>query len=237
MKIVIDTETTGLHPEQGDEILQISIIDADTKTVVFNELIQPTTANQWPEAMAVNHITPEDVADKPTISAYKDELDVIFSGADEIIGYNTPFDLDFLSICAGVHPRDDCKIVDVMQEYAENYGVFDTVKQRYKWIKLIEAAEHMGYDWDIAHPHDSLGDVYATLYIYRTLRDTNLYYISIAYYSDTTTARSIDLYEGQAKRSLYRMEQNNDKITHSEIIAVDQEGKPHVIVQHPLDWR
>ena len=34
MRICIDTETTGFDPAGGDEILQLSIVDADTKQVL-----------------------------------------------------------------------------------------------------------------------------------------------------------------------------------------------------------
>lgn len=169
-RIVVDTETTGFYPERGDELLQVAIIDADTKQVIFNELIKPDLMESWPDAEAVNGISPEMVFDKPHISAYRDQIQRIINAADVIIGYNTFFDLNFLERCADVNAYNQfTKIVDVMQLFAAKYGKWDEAKQRRKWVKLIEAAYHYGYNWEI-RAHDALGDVYATLFVYENLK-------------------------------------------------------------------
>lgn len=160
-KIVIDTETTGLHPEQGDEILQVSIIDADTKAVIFNQMVRPAHVSEWADAMAVNRIRPEDVADKPEFKDYRDIIQDIINSADDIIGYNTFFDINFLRN-QGVYFSGQ-KVVDVMVDYMEEMEL-------YKWAKLVDAAYTYAYDWAAAPPHDSLGDVYATLYVYQHLK-------------------------------------------------------------------
>ena len=230
MRIVIDTETTGLDPEQ-DELLQVSIICADSESVLFNKLIKPTRATSWEAATAVNHITPEMVANKLDISFYRDEIQHILTGADEIIGYNTQFDLRFLKHVAGVNPRKNSKIVDVMQEYSETYGKWVADLHAYKWVKLIEAAEHFGYDWDAAPPHDSLGDVYATLFVYNSMRDTNLYYLVTCTYADGTTAKSLAPNRGHAFRILYQLTQRRTDVESYRIQAIDPDGLPGEIVQ------
>lgn len=171
MRICLDTETTGLDPKQ-DEILQLSIIDADTQKVIFNELIQPKYKMEWSEAQRVNHISPEMVASCYTFEEYREKVQRIIGQADEIIGYNTQFDLDFLtdSPCTGIKMPSYCKFVDVMQDFANLHGEWSEEKQGYKWIKLVEAAAHYGYTWDKAPAHDSLGDVFATLYVYEQLQ-------------------------------------------------------------------
>lgn len=175
MRIVIDTETTGLHPEQGDEILQVSIIDADTEDVLFNELIRPKKATEWPDAMAVNHITPDMLKDKPYIDEYAPRIRKILSKAHEIIGYNVGFDICFLLCQVPFCPVHGWYIYDVMREYSQKFAEFDESKQRYKWVKLVEAAAHYNYKWDKYPPHDALGDVFATLYVYKRLAYPNLY--------------------------------------------------------------
>ncbi len=164
MIIVLDTETTGLYPERGDELLQVSIIGDDGSTI-FDSLIHPTFASSWEEAMAVNHITQEMVEHAPYIGDVSDDLRRIIQSADTIIGYNTPFDLGFLDYCAGVIPDfDTTKIIDVMADFKQ-------YMQLERWIKLTEAAAYFGFDWSAAPAHNSLGDCFATLHVYKFLQE------------------------------------------------------------------
>lgn len=157
--ICFDTETTGLHPNGSDpdEILTISIIGRDG-SVLLDERFRPTVKTEWPHASAVNGIYPEDVADLPTIETAIPRLREIFTGADEVIGYNVGFDLGFLS-AVGVRPREDARITDTMKEFTWFMG------RRYK---LVDAADHIGYEWT-GRAHGSLADALATLAVQRWL--------------------------------------------------------------------
>ena len=170
MKICIDTETTGLDPAGGDEILQLSIVDADTKQVIFDKYFKPEHKKEWADAARVNHITPEMVKDCKSIREYYTDIQNIFDSAEEIIGYNTRFDLKFLEVTASIAPLKSAKIVDVMQMFAKTYGRWDEDNQKYKWVKLTDAAEYFGFDWDQYPAHNSLGDVFATLHVYDAMR-------------------------------------------------------------------
>ena len=55
--IIFDTETTGLDPRK-DEILTLSVIDGDGKTL-WDRAYRPSNVTVWPQAEAVNHISPE----------------------------------------------------------------------------------------------------------------------------------------------------------------------------------
>lgn len=161
MTIVLDTETTGLHPELGDELLQVSII-GDDGSAIFDSLIHPIFASSWEEAMAVNHITPEMVQDAPYIGDVSDDLRRIIQSADTIIGYNTPFDLGFLDYCAGIIPDPGTKIIDVMQDFKERMQIE-------RWVKLVDAAAYYNFDWIHRPAHNSLGDCDATLHVYKCM--------------------------------------------------------------------
>ena len=60
--IVFDTETTGVT--EDDEIIQLSIIDGNGKTLI-NEYVHPYWKKDWAAAARVNGITPEMVKDAP----------------------------------------------------------------------------------------------------------------------------------------------------------------------------
>lgn len=161
-EIVIDTETTGLNP-YDDELLQVSIIDSQGNTL-FNSYIKPLFTENWDGAMAVNHITPEMVANAPNILEVKQEINRILNSANIIVGYNTNFDLSFLS-AAGIEFEQQ-QIVDVMQDFAPIYGEWNDYYESYKWQKLTTCANYYNYNWGDDTAHDSLADCRATLYCY-----------------------------------------------------------------------
>ena len=95
-RVYLDTKTTGLHPEEGDEI------DANGR-LLFDERVKPKHKKEWPEAQAVNHISPDDVEHLTTIDAYMEQISRILDRiADEIVGYNVAFDIGFLKVCEEV---------------------------------------------------------------------------------------------------------------------------------------
>lgn len=97
--ICFDTETTGLGPD--DEIIQLSIVDANTREEILNEYYRPSDAlmeRGWPEAASVTGIHPEDVEDCPSLSDPDvfDEVRAIFDSADIIIGYHVAYDIKMM---------------------------------------------------------------------------------------------------------------------------------------------
>lgn len=163
-EIVIDTETTGLDTFE-DELLQVSIIDTDGN-VVFDSYFKPIRHNEWYEAQNVNHISPEMVADAPTIYEKAAEINAIISQADLVIGYNVGFDLMMLAN-NGVISIKDIKSYDVMERFAKIYGEWSEWYQNYRWQSLARAAEYCGYDWSRQNgkEHNSLADCFATLFV------------------------------------------------------------------------
>ena len=166
-EIVIDTETTGLNADT-DELLQVSIIDSQGNTL-FNSYIKPLFTENWDGAMAVNHITPEMVANAPNIIEVKQEINKIINSANVIVGYNTDFDLSFLS-AVGIE-NSKATVIDVMQDFADIYGEWSEYYGCNKWQTLTKCAEYYGYDWGSETAHDSLADCRATLYCYKKMKE------------------------------------------------------------------
>lgn len=164
-EIVIDTETTGLNADT-DELLQVSIIDSQGNTL-FNSYIKPLYTDNWNKAMAVNHITPEMVANAPNILEVKQEINRILNSANIIVGYSTNFDLSFLS-AVGIE-NSKATVIDVMQDFADIYGEWSDKYGCNKGQKLTKCAEYYGYDWENDTAHDSLADCRATLYCYQKM--------------------------------------------------------------------
>lgn len=165
--IVLDTETTGLR-SSVDELLQVSIIDSEGNTL-FDEYINPLVATHWDDATAINGITPKMVSDKHNIIEHKQELIDILNSTDVIVGYNTQFDLSFLS-SVGIENKN-AKVVDVMLDFAPIYGEWSENYGCYKWQKLITCANYYNYDWGQDIAHNSLSDCKATLFCYQQLQE------------------------------------------------------------------
>ena len=166
--IVLDTETIGLNAAE-DEILQVSIIDNEG-AVLFDSYIKPTQHTEWAEAERIHHITPEMVADAPTIAEVMPEINDILNRYDKIVGYNLKFDKAFLENNGAEFLSTE--YADVMKMFAPIYGEWNDQRGSYKWQKLTIAADYYGYDWsEHKEAHNSLGDCYATLHVYKEINE------------------------------------------------------------------
>lgn len=163
-QVIFDVETTGLDFET-DEIIQFSAIDQFGGTLL-NCYIKPEHTESWPEAAAVNGITPEMVADCPSFNFYRSQIQWIFDNADELISYNGAFDAAMLEN-HGIRFNDDLPHYDVMQEFAPIFGEYNEYYGSYKWQKLTTCAAYYGFQF---RAHDSLEDVKATLYCYQQMQ-------------------------------------------------------------------
>lgn len=167
-RVYLDTETTGLHPEEGDEILSLTIVDANGR-LLFDERFKPKHKKEWSEAQAVNHISPDDVEHLTTIDAYMEQICRILDRiADEIVGYNVAFDIGFLK-AAGATINPDAAIIDTMQEFMDAFGNSNT---GHRYQPLSMATERLGYNWTSA-PHGSLPDTLACLAAQKCVDDHN----------------------------------------------------------------
>jgi DNA polymerase-3 subunit alpha len=181
MKLVIDTETTGLLRSHKDFIGQpgicqigaLKLADDDTVLSSLNVLVNPEGV-KWEEgAMKTHGITPEHVKDAPTFFEIAPLLAGFVMGCDTWIGFNTPFDKDVLYwqlMRYGFEknfpwPVHDIDVMVLAGRHMEMEG-----KRGLKMPKLQEAYEFLfGKRFDGAH--DALADVQATADIWKALRD------------------------------------------------------------------
>lgn len=97
-QIILDTETTGLSPEEGHRIIEIGCLEMINRRLTgksFHRYINPERAIDR-GAQEVHGITSEFLADKPIFSALVEEwLDFVRDA--ELIIHNAPFDVGFLN--------------------------------------------------------------------------------------------------------------------------------------------
>jgi len=94
---VLDVETTGLHPENGDRVVEVAVARSVGGEVLetFVSLVNPERPI-GPSAMRVHGITDAMVAVAPRFADVADEVLRLLSGAI-MVGHNAPFDLGFVS--------------------------------------------------------------------------------------------------------------------------------------------
>ena len=97
-QIFLDTETTGLSPDQGDRVIEIGCVELVNRKLTGNNrhfYLNPGR-DSHEEALKVHGITTEFLRDKPKFAAVADELLDYLQGAEVVI-HNAPFDLGFLN--------------------------------------------------------------------------------------------------------------------------------------------
>ncbi len=97
-EIVIDTETTGLEPNQGDRLVEIGCIELVNRFPTgktFHCYFNPE--RDMPEqAQAIHGLTSEFLKDKPLFGDKVDEL-IAFLGEAQLVAHNAMFDHGFIN--------------------------------------------------------------------------------------------------------------------------------------------
>ncbi len=97
-QIVLDTETTGLNPRNGDRVIEVGCVELNNRMLTgnnFHRYINPERDSEE-GALAVHGLTTEFLRDKPKFADIANELRDYINGAEVII-HNAPFDLGFLN--------------------------------------------------------------------------------------------------------------------------------------------
>jgi DNA polymerase III epsilon subunit family exonuclease len=97
-EIVIDTETTGLDPLNGDRVVEIGAVELVNRSLTgqtFHRYVCPQRAMPA-DALAVYGLTAEFLADKPLFGAVADEF-LAFVGDAPLVAHNAGFDIAFLN--------------------------------------------------------------------------------------------------------------------------------------------
>ena len=97
-EIVLDTETTGLEPSEGDRLVEIGCVELENHVPTgrtFHTYLNPER-DVPAEAVAVHGLTTEFLKDKPVFSQIFDEF-LSFIGDDGLVIHNAEFDMKFIN--------------------------------------------------------------------------------------------------------------------------------------------
>ena len=120
-QIVLDTETTGLDPQEGHRLIEIGCVELKDRRLTgnnFHQYIQPDREVDA-GAIEVHGITNEMLADKPRFAEIAEDFLGYVSGSELII-HNADFDTGFLDhelrLWRGQGPsiRELCEVTDTL---------------------------------------------------------------------------------------------------------------------------
>jgi DNA polymerase-3 subunit epsilon len=157
---VFDTETTGLHPSEGDEIIQIGATRIVNRRLLrhecFDQLVKPQVRLS-PGSIEVHGITRELLAGQPSIDTVLPRFHA-FCADTVLVGHNAAFDMRFLQLQekrTGV--RFEQPVLDTL--------LLSSVLQPNQATHRLEAiAERLGVP--VLGRHTALGDAIVTAEIF-----------------------------------------------------------------------
>lgn len=156
--VVFDTETTGLLPDQGDEIVQIAAVrivaGKRVKSETFDMLVDPGRPIP-PGATAIHGVTDAMVAGAPRILEAVERFHRFAEGA-VLVAHNAPFDMEFLYRRERQIGRKFANpVLDTVSLSAVVFGQWEE-------HSLDALTERLGVELPPELRHTALGDAVAT---------------------------------------------------------------------------
>lgn len=175
-QILLDTETTGFNPKNGDRIVEIGAVELIKRKLTgnhFHEYINPER-DMPTEAFQVHGLSEAFLKDKPVFAQIADAFMEYVQGAELII-HNAPFDVPFINHELSLLPNnrwgkleDHCKITDSLQIARKLYPG--------QQVSLDALCRKLGIDNSNRTLHGALLDseLLAEVYLLMTGGQTNL---------------------------------------------------------------
>ncbi|MBY0336860.1 MAG: DNA polymerase III subunit epsilon [Acetobacteraceae bacterium] len=165
-EVVLDTETTGFDPAQGDRVIEVAAIEIVNLVPTgrhFHTLIDPER-DVPPEATKVHGFTREHLIGKPKFAETVEQM-LAFLQDSPIVAHNAPFDFGFLDAelkRAGHAPLDRGRMVDTVQ----------IARARFPGLpnSLDALCRRFGIDLSARTTHNALLDVKLLAEVYLELR-------------------------------------------------------------------
>jgi DNA polymerase-3 subunit epsilon len=160
---VFDTETTGLEPSNGDEIIQVGaariVNNRLLRQEVFNQLVDPERPLK-PESIPIHGITEDMVRGQPNI-------DVVLPAFHEfcedtvLIAHNAAFDMRFLQL------KEERTGIKFSQPVLDTLLLSAVIHPNQESHKLDVILERLGIQ--IGNRHNALEDALATAAVFLKL--------------------------------------------------------------------
>lgn len=147
--LFFDLELTGVYDH--DEILSISITDGNGK-IIMDTLVKPAHKKKWKQTEKIHGITPDMVADAPSLDDLIPTIKEIFENADVLIAYGVSTDYSHIKYIydteaerEALHKKTRCASIEFVRFQSEHYP--DLVH-----ASLSDAMALLEIEWDgVAH--------------------------------------------------------------------------------------
>lgn len=153
---VFDTETTGLEPSNGDEIIQFGAVRIVNNRLLknenFDQLVDPERPLR-PEGIPIHGITEDMVRGQPTIDVVLPAFHA-FCSDTVLVAHNAAFDMRFLQL------KEERTGLNFHQPVLDTLLLSAVIHPNQESHKLELIAERLGIK--IQGRHNALGDSYAT---------------------------------------------------------------------------
>lgn len=169
---ILDTETTGLHVEKGDQIISVASLKVSDLKIdeqnYLDELVNPNM--KIPESSTkIHNITDEQVKSKPSLLEISEKI-LKFLKKSVLVGHNINFDINFLKENSkGSQLADRMKVIKSIDTIYLTASLFPDLKN----YELSNLCEYFNIKTDDQIRHSALGDCIITARLF-------LYLISIA---------------------------------------------------------
>tara|TARA_R110000803_G_scaffold91251_2_gene158600 strand:- start:471 stop:1007 length:537 start_codon:yes stop_codon:yes gene_type:complete len=171
MLLFIDTETTGLSVETGQEIIDIAIISEHPDGTIdrWETLIRPERIDlAHPKALKVNGYTDAAWAEAPFLSEVAEEIfERLSYGNKIVVGHNIQFDMNFIRHTLKRHITD--------RKMRLVYPCIDTITLAHehltpmglRTLQLDQIRKFMG--WPMEGAHTAMTDAETVRRLYHSL--------------------------------------------------------------------
>lgn len=156
--VVFDTETTGLFPERGDELVQVAAVRIVNGKLMFSEIFDTLVNPGRPipgASTAIHGVTEAMVADAPDVLRVVERFHKFAEGC-VLVAHNAPFDMAFLQ-------RRERALGIQFRNPVLDTGILSTmIFGRHESHTLDALISRLGISLPASKRHTALGDAIAT---------------------------------------------------------------------------
>lgn len=163
--LFFDLELTGVY--NHDEIISVSIVNAKGD-ILMDTLVHPLHKKKWNKTEKIHGITPEMVADAPTLDELIPAIKEMFANAENIIAFGVSTDYSHIKYIyeteeeqEELHTKVRCCANEFVRFQNEHFPDNNHAS-------LIDAMECLGIAWD-GIPHSSIADTIACMKVWEAL--------------------------------------------------------------------